>query len=187
MGAFTKSSSKTFPSELVQTFPGVSAAHHSLPGVMSSLPLRNPTILWANLLRMRSPAAITAKPGQLLTWETRTYTNTHGRGSYSHLQPDLGVLGFLMSHCGNRTLPLIWTSAKAAEGLSLALSGKVSVSLPSHYSGHWFWRSWWLRGGQIDGSDVWKRESCSISISRTDTTPHICHAGAQTEARIDGM
>ena len=69
---------KTFPSELVQTSPPMFLLLISLsPGVMSSFSPRYPRILWAKLSRIHSPAAITAQPGQLLTWEIHTHLDTH--------------------------------------------------------------------------------------------------------------
>lgn len=131
-------------------------------------------------LQPLQPSLDSCSPGR------HTHTPTHTQSRLCSLIGS-AVASHVTLRKQNAASDLNFCYSKAAEGLSPALFGKVSVSLLSHYSGHWFWRSWWLRGGQIDGSGVWKGESCSISISRTDTSPHICHACAQIEARLDGM
>lgn len=96
----------------------------------------------------------------------------------------LYLLEFLMSNFRLKSVTVVeWkrqkptlipTSAKTAGKLFLCIFGS-SLLQPL------IWHSWWLRGRQIDGTRVWEMERCSISVLRTATSSHICHA------RLNGM
>lgn len=70
---------------------------------------------------MRSPAAITAKPGQQLTWETHTHVIGSTRVSHVTLQEQ-------NADSSGQKAPLIPASAKPDEGLSPALSGWLLIT-----------------------------------------------------------